>query len=164
MGIKIEIPTNLLEFGGLKVSMQSALSDSIDSITNRRRSVQGNVFTGTRTANNVYNITGLRGTTFLLVHVNVTALTLTSGTLNFLIRRLMPNGTTMDCLLNMSVAATLNKLVQIHAQPDNTYRDIQAFGAATNTVYPGPWYDLVEFNFSGTGVYSVTCDINYIAY
>lgn len=164
MGQKLEIPTEYLEFGGLRVSMQNSLSDSIDSVKSRRKGVQANIWTGTRTANAAYNLTGLLGTAVLAIHLKISAVTISSGALNLLIRRIMPNAA-YDTICNVALVTgtPIDKILIVHNDVTSVLRDISAFGAATNTVYDGPWGDTVEFQVYGTGTYTVTGDVNYWA-
>jgi len=116
MGGKIFFPSSMIQFSGLKVSIVSALADTIDSITQRRKQLSGLVIAETRTASNAYNITGVKGTSMLQYHLKVTAVTLNSSARLYMIfQRQMPDGTSYMCQLQHEITTTEDVVFNIHA-------------------------------------------------
>lgn len=170
MTIAVQFPADMQEFGGLKVAMQNSLSNSVDSITAYRKVVSGTFHaSATRTANGAWNITGLAGTTHLSVMYDITALTITSGTLAFVVQRLLPDGVSWHAICNQNITATGKWLVQTQAafwataSGSTAPQAYSEYGAAGSTIYNGPWNDSCRLHISGTGVYSVTFSAHYVA-
>lgn len=160
MSTKIDFPADLQEFGGLKVSMQNALADTIDGVQSKRKVVSGTVRanTGAITSNAVFPVTGLAGTSLLLVQYELSALTITSGTLSFVVQRLLPDGVNWQAICNHAITTTGLSIIQVHAQPSTEPTAPVAYnewGAAADTIYHGPWNDSIRLRVFGSEVFSV---------
>ena len=161
MSTAIAIPASLLEFGGLKVSMQNALADTIDGVQSKRKVVSGTVRanTGAVTANAVYPVTGLAGTSLLLLQYEINAVTISSGTLSFITSRLLADGVNWQCICNHVITTTGLSIIQVHAEASTAPTAPAAYseyGAAADTIYHGPWNDTVRLRVFGSAVYSVS--------
>lgn len=155
----------MIQFSGLKVSIVSALADTIDSITQRRKQVSGLVISETRTASNAYNITGVKGTSMLQYHLKVTAVTLNSSARLYMIfQRLMPNGTSYMCQLQHEITTTEDVIFNIYAEGGAANVALSGFGT-NNTAYPGQWGDSVRayLYWDNVGSFSVTYSLHYAA-
>lgn len=168
MSTKIDFPADLQEFGGLKVSMQNALSDTIDGVQSKRKVVTGTIRanTGAITSNAVYPVTGLAGTSLLLVQYELSALTITSGTLSFIVSRLLPDGVNWQAICNHVITTTGLSIVQVHAQPSTAPTAPIAYseyGAAADTIYHGPWNDSIRLRVFGSATFSVAFSSFFVA-
>lgn len=168
MSTKIEFPADLQEFGGLKVSMQNALADTIDGVQSKRKVVSGTVRanTGAITANAVFEVTGLAGTSLLLLQYDINAVTITSGTLSFVVGRLLPDGVNWQAICNHNITTTGLSIVEVHAQPSTAPTAPVAYnewGAAADTIYHGPWNDTVRLRVFGSGTFSVAFGSFFVA-
>jgi hypothetical protein len=165
MSDKINYPTSLLQFGGLKVSLQSALSDALDSITQRRKYTSQLIVSTTRTAQNTYDLTGYQGFTQLQFYINITALTLNAGAeIYFLIQHRLPDAVTYDLLINHRPTATESKIINLYSTGGAAVRDRSLVGGAYETAYPTMWGDNLRVHLfdNSTGTYSVTFSL-YVA-
>ena len=156
MGQKIEIPASLLEFGGLKVALVSALNDAIDSIEVKRKLVSGTFFDGTRTANNSYDLSGFAGTQLLYAQFNITAHS--GNTVILGLQKLMPDGVTYTDIARWDVTTTANKFIT--AKADGAASAVgtrTSLGISSGSVVDGPWGDTLRFvvnssNWTGTSI------------
>ena len=161
MGYKIEIPDSLLSLGGLKVALQNSLEYTVDTIGTRRHvNKQVVLSANTISSNGSWAINNAAGGSNLLVHWNVTAVTISSGQLFFLVQKAMPNDATWTTILSHQITATENRLVQVNAQSDSTsaFLSVNAF-PTVDTVYHGPW-NLLRVQLYGSGSYSCTLSVN----
>lgn len=165
MGKKLEIPADLLEFGGLKVAMQNSLSYLIDTVGVRGNVVKGNLWNAaTVTANQAQTMTNVSGGSYMLVRWNVTAVTISSGSLFLLVEKRLPNDTNWITMLSRPITTTEHYLAQFSAIPnaDSDLIQVTSF-PTTNTVLNGPW-DAARCQVYGTGTYSVTLTVDYMVY
>lgn len=165
MGNKIEIPAALLEFGGLKVSMQNSLSYLIDTVATRGRIGKGTLWNAaTLTANANVAMNNVDGGKYLLVRWNVTSVTITNGNLFLLIEKRLPNEANWTTVLSRPITTTEHFMAQVSAVPDATSRLIAVSSfPATDTVFNGPW-DALRAQVYGTGSYSITLTVDYMVY
>ena len=155
MGQKIEVPPSLLEHGGLKVALMSALNDAIDSIQTKRKLVSGTFFDGTRTANNSYDLTGYAGTQLLYAQFNITAHS--GNTVILGLQKLMPDGTTYTDIARWDVTATANRFITARADGTGTQGARTSLGISSGAVVDGPWGDTLRFvvnasDWAGTSI------------
>lgn len=156
MAHTIAIPDDLKEFGGLKVALVSAISDTIDSIEVKRKVVEDQFFSGTRTASNNYDLTGFAGTSLLLLQINVTAHS--GNEVVLLLQKLLPDGVTYTDVARFDINATGHKLVSVKAEPSaGAIIDRTNIGIADLAVVDGPWNDRLRLqvygaNWTGTSV------------
>ncbi len=165
MGKKLEIPSDLLEFGGLKVAMQNSLSYLIDTVGGRGSVAKDTLWdAATVVANGSQTMANVDGGSYLLVRWNVTAITITTGDLFFLLEKRLPNEADWTTILSRPITATEHFMAQVSATPDAT-SDLVAVATfpATNTVLNGPW-DTLRMQIYGTGTFSVTLTADYMVY
>lgn len=163
MGKKLEIPSILLDLGGLKVTLQNQLSYLIDSIATRGRVVKGTLYNAaTVTSNGSQMMTDVSGGRFLLVRWSVTSITITSGQLFLLVEKRLPNESNWTAILSRPITATEHFIAQFKAEPDAD-SDLIAVTSfpAVNTILNGPW-DAARVQVYGTGTYSVTLTVDYM--
>lgn len=155
MGTKIEIPSDLQELGGLKVSLVNALGYGIDSVATRKKKVAETVLSGTKTSNDVFPISNGVGGSQLLVQWAVTSVTISSGELFLLVQKTLPSGG-VTTILSHQITATEHMYAQFSAVPD-AVSDLLAVNLfpTADTVLNGPW-DGLQINLYGSGTYSVT--------
>lgn len=160
MGYKIEIPDYLLSLGGLKVNLQNSLQYTVDTIGTRRHVNKQVVVAATISSNSSWAINNAAGGSNLLVHWNVTAVTISSGQLFFLLQKAMPDDASWTTIFSHEISATENRLVQVNAQSDSTsaFLPINSF-PTVDTVYHGPW-NLLSVQLYGSGSYSCTLSVN----
>lgn len=155
----------MIQFSGLKVSIVSALADTIDSITQRRKYKSGLVIAETRTVSNSYNITGLQGTSMLQYHLKVTALTRNSSARVYMIfQRLMPDGTSYMCQLQHEITTTEDIVFNLYAEGGADSVALSGFGT-NNTEVPGVWGDSCRafLYWDNVGSFSITYSLHYLA-
>lgn len=159
------IASTLTNNGGLKVSLADALDSDVDSIGVRGRVVTGTLRdNATVTSNSSWIMTNVAGGKYMLVRWQVTAVTITSGTLNLLVEKALPNGTSWQTILNHAITTTEHKIAQFSATPDAASALLtQSSFPTADTVYNGPW-DTVRVQLYGSGVFSVTLTIDYMVY
>lgn len=155
MAQSIAIPSDLQEFGGLKVALVSAISDTIDSIEIKRKVVTGQFFSGTRTAANNYDLTGFAGTSLLLVGLNITAHS--GNTVVLLLQKLLPDGSIYTDMARWDVSTTAHKIFQINANAAGAVLTRGNIAVASGSVVDGPWNDRLRLqiysaNWTGTSI------------
>lgn len=161
----LEIKDEQLLFDGLKVALVTTLSDTLDSVVAKRKLVTGTFAEETRSANNSFVVTGLAGTTLLVVGINVTAIS-TTGSVYMVLQHLLPVSGLYSDLARFDFSTTATKIITIKAEPEtgNT-ADRSNLRIASGTVIDRPWQDSIQLVVGSTnwGGGTVTYEAKYYA-
>lgn len=133
--------------GGLKVDLTGAFDYNIDSMAVGQRAVETTFHDASViTANGSVTRTGHKGTGLLLLHLNVTALTLgTATSITFVLQKLLPDGISFDDMATQAFVATGHQLIMIRA--DDFVSEIYPrvdLAQANQTARGGPWLDTLK--------------------
>lgn len=142
MAQTIAVPSDLQEFGGLKVALVSALADTIDSVESKRKLVEDQFFSGTRTAANNYDLTGFAGTSLLQIGLNITAHS--GNTIFLVIQKLLPDGVIFTDVARWDVTTTAHKYINVNAAATGSVLTRGNLVVSSGVVIDGPWGDTLR--------------------